>query len=49
MGVALPPEAFEQSLSGTVLVVADVLPVVGFMVAGAGPLLLGRAAMQLAD
>ncbi len=49
MAVALLAEAFEQSLSGGVPVVADVLPVVGFMVAGGGLLLLGRAALQLAD
>lgn len=49
MSVALLAEAFEQSLSGTVPVVADVLPVVGFMVAGGGLLLLGRATLRLAD
>ena len=48
MALALLTEAFEQSLSGTVPTVADVLPVLGFMVAGGGLLLLGRAALRLA-
>jgi len=48
MALALLTEAFEQSLSGTVPTVADVLPVVGFMVAGGGLLMLGRAALRLA-
>ena len=49
MALALLTEMFEQSLSGGVPTVADVLPVVGFMVAGAGLLVLGRSAMRLAD
>jgi len=48
MTVALLTEAFEQSLNGTVPTIADVLPVVGFMVAGGGLLMLGRAALRLA-
>ncbi len=49
MTLALLTEAFEQSLSGTVPRVADVLPVVGFMIAGGGLLMLGRACLRLAD
>jgi len=48
MALALLTEAFEQSLSGTVPTVADVLPVLGFMVAGGGLLMLGRSALRLA-
>jgi hypothetical protein len=48
MALALLTEAFEQSLSGKVPTVADVLPVVGFMVAGGGLLMLGRSALRLA-
>jgi len=47
MALALLTEAFEQSLTGTVPTAADVLPVVGFMVAGGGLLMLGRAALRL--
>ena len=48
MTLALLTETFEQSLSGTVPTVADVLPVVGFMIAGGGLLMLGRSALRLA-
>ena len=48
MTLALLSEAFEQLLSGTVPTVVDVLPVVGFMIAGGGLLMLGRAALRLA-
>lgn len=47
MVVFLGTEAFEQSLSGTVPWLADVLPPLGFMVAGAGLVMLGRAALRL--
>lgn len=49
MTLALVSEAFEQSLRGPVPTLADVLPVVGFVVAGVGLILLGRAAWALAD
>lgn len=49
MTLALGSEAFEQSLRGPVPTLADVLPVLGFVVAGLGLLLLGRAALTLAD
>lgn len=48
MATALATEAFEQSLRGPVPVLADVLPVAGFVVAGLGLLMLGRAALSLA-
>jgi hypothetical protein len=47
MGTALASEAFEQSLRGPVPAVADALPVIGFMLAGCGLLLLGRSALLL--
>lgn len=49
MALALAAEAFEQSLAGAVPTAADVLPVLGFIVAGGGLLLLGRASLSLAD
>lgn len=49
MTLGLGSEAFEQALTGPVPTLADVLPVAGFMVAGLGLLLLGRAALALAD
>jgi hypothetical protein len=48
MAPALLTEAFEQSLTGTVPTAADVLPVLGFIVAGLGLLMLGRVALRLA-
>lgn len=47
MTLGLGVELFEQSLRGPVPGLADVLPVVGFVVAGLGLLLLGRAALTL--
>jgi hypothetical protein len=49
MAVGLLAEAFEQSLTGQVPVAADLMPVLGFMVAGVGMVLLGLAARRLAD
>ncbi len=47
MGTALASEAFEQSLRGPVPAVADALPVIGFVLAGCGLLMLGRSALLL--
>lgn len=47
MTAGLVSESFEQSLRGQVPWLADVLPPAGFMVAGAGLLLLGRSARRL--
>ncbi len=44
MTVGLVSESFEQSLSGAVPWLADVVPVVSFVTAGVGLLLLGRSA-----
>jgi len=44
MTFGLGSESFEQSLDGTVPWLADVLPPLGFVVAGAGLVLLGRSA-----
>jgi hypothetical protein len=44
MTVGLVSETFEQSLSGAVPWLADVVPVVSFVAAGVGLLLLGRSA-----
>jgi hypothetical protein len=48
MALALVSEGFEQSLQGRVPTLADVLPPLGFVVAGAGLLAIGRAARQRA-
>jgi hypothetical protein len=48
MALALVAEAFEQSLSGAVPGLADLLPVVGVVVAGCGLLMLGSATLRLA-
>ncbi len=47
MTVGLVSESFEQSLSGPVPWLADLLPPVGFVVAGAGLLVLGRSARRV--
>ncbi len=44
MTVGLVSESFEQSLSGAVPWLADVVPVVSFVAAGVGLILLGRSA-----
>jgi len=47
LALALVAETFEQSLRGPVPVVADVLPVLGFVVTGLGLLLISRAVRRL--
>lgn len=47
MVVGLVSESFEQSLDGTVPWLADVLPPVGFMAAGAGLVALGMSARRV--
>jgi hypothetical protein len=47
MVVALVSELFEQNLHGPVPLLADVLPPLGFVVAGAGLLAIGRAALSI--
>ncbi len=44
MTLGLVSESFEQSLDGTVPWLADVLPPLGFVLAGVGLVLLGRSA-----
>jgi hypothetical protein len=47
MTLGLVSESFEQSLDGSVPWLADVLPPLGFVAAGAGLVLLGRSARQV--
>lgn len=47
MVLALVSESFEQSLRGSVPWLADVLPPLGFMVAGVGLLAIGRSALAV--
>lgn len=47
MVLGLVSESFEQSLRGPVPFLADLLPPLGFVVAGIGLLMLGRAALLL--
>jgi hypothetical protein len=47
--VALLTESFEQSLSGPVPILVDLLPPASFIVAGVGLLLLGRTAAGMAN
>jgi hypothetical protein len=46
MTLGLASESFEQSLSGSIPWLADVLPPLGFVVAGLGLVLLGRSAQR---
>lgn len=47
LALALGAETFEQTLRGPVPVIADVLPVLGFVVTGLGLLLISRSVRQL--
>ncbi|MCW2921431.1 MAG: hypothetical protein JWL76_1305 [Thermoleophilia bacterium] len=47
--LAIVSETFEQSLSGVVPTIADVLPPLGFIVGGIGLAMIGRAAWSLAS
>lgn len=47
MVLAILTESFEQALRGPVPFLADVLPPLGFIVAGLGLLMIGRSALRL--